>query len=626
MARGMNAAMAKAVNVKAKNPLKTFSRLFGYYKDCRGYLITAIVFIFLYSASIIVASFLLKPLVAVLEDQSFITLDEKWASYIALIIATAGLYVLATVTNYIMNRLMLECSVRVLCAIRKDMFNKMQNLPVSFFDKHTHGELMSYYTNDTDAVRELLHHSITQLIISVVSLVGIIAFMLILSPPLFLIVVVLGVIVFFTAKYIGKKSGKNFARQQQVFSKVNGYIEEMMAGQKVVKAFNHEKQAEERFDELNEELCEVSTKANIYANVVGPIMNNLSHIFYAITTTVGAVASVETAVLVAFLQYIRQFSDRVSQISQQFNFILLALAGAERIFALIDETPEVDQGDVTLVKTIKTNDGKVEESDKGDWTWKEPLPDGGFRYEPLRGDVRFFDVDFSYEPEKPVLKDVSLYAKEGQKIAFVGSTGAGKTTITNLINRFYDINGGKITYDGIDIKRIKKADLRHSLGMVLQDTHLFTGTVMDNIRYGRIDATDEECIAAAKTANADYFILHLPDGYKTMLVSDGANLSQGQRQLISIARAAVSDPPVLILDEATSSIDTRTEKLIEKGMDSLMKGRTVLVIAHRLSTVRNANAIMVLENGKIIERGDHESLIAEKGKYYSLYTGKTELS
>ena len=626
MARGMRSALEKGGTVRAKNPLKTFARLFSYYKDCRGYLITAIIFIFIYSASIIVASFFLKPLVATLEDQSFLNGDERWARYLALIIAVAGLYLLATVTNYVMNRLMLECSVRVLCCIRKDMFNKMQNLPVSFFDKNTHGELMSYYTNDTDAVRELLHHSITQLIISVMSLVGIIVFMLILSPPLFLIVTVLGVIVFFTAKVIGKKSGKNFARQQKVFSKVNGYIEEMMAGQKVVKAFNHEKQAEEQFDVLNDELCEVSTKANIYANIVGPIMNNLSHVFYAITTTIGAVASVNTAILVAFLQYIRQFSDRVSQISQQFNFILLALAGAERVFELIDEKPEVDDGDVTLVKTVRTDEGKIVEEEKGEWTWKEPLSGGGYRYEPLRGDVRFFDVDFSYVPEKQVLSDVSLYAKEGQKIAFVGSTGAGKTTITNLINRFYDINGGKITYDGIDIKRIKKADLRHSLGMVLQDTHLFSGTVMDNIRYGRIDATDEECRAAAKTANADYFISHLPDGYDTMLVSDGANLSQGQRQLISIARAAVSDPPVLILDEATSSIDTRTEKLIEKGMDSLMKGRTVFVIAHRLSTVRNADAIMVLENGRIIERGNHESLIEQKGKYYSLYTGKTELS
>ncbi len=611
---------------KPKNAIKTFARLFSYYKECRVLLIIAFCFIAIYSSVVIAASYLLKPLMEVLKD-SGIVVEERYAKYVVLLLGMAFLYVTAVITNYVLNRLMLECSVRVLCRIRIEMFNHMQDLPISFFDGKTHGELMSYYTNDTDALRELLHHSITQMIISCVSLVGIILFMLILSLSLFAIVAVLGIIVVVLMKFIGVRSGKNFVKQQKVVANVNGYIEEMMAGQKVVKAFNHEKQTEDRFDELNDELCLVATKANTYSNIVGPIMNNLSHIFYAITTTVGVLAAMDGAILIAFLQYIRQFSDRISQISQQFNFILLALAGAERIFDLLDTKPEIDDGEISLVRVnIFENGDMVEVSEKTDmWAWKEITKDGP-KYTRLLGDVRFHSVSFSYVPEKQVLNNISLYAKEGQKIAFVGSTGAGKTTITNLINRFYDINDGVITYDGIDVKKIKKEHLRRSLGVVLQETHLFSGTVMENIRYGRLDATDEECIAAAKIANAHYFISHLPDGYNTLLTADGANLSQGQRQLLSIARVAVSDPPVLILDEATSSIDTRTERLIEKGMDGLMAGRTVFVIAHRLSTVRNANAIIVLENGKIIERGDHNSLLNQKGKYYSLYTGMTELT
>ncbi|MBP5194130.1 MAG: ABC transporter ATP-binding protein [Clostridia bacterium] len=623
--RGQQGSIAaKLGGRKPKNAFKTFARLFSYYKECRAKFVLAVIIIVVYAIAVIAAAYMMRPLVSVLESSG--VAEERYAKYIALLVGMAGLYFTAVITNYFLNRLMLECAVKVLCRLRIDTFNHMQDLPISFFDGITHGELMSFYTNDTDAVRELLHHSITQMIISVTSLLGIIAFMLVLSPFLFIIVAVMGFIIFLITRTVGVRSGKNFAKQQSAVSKVNGYIEEMMAGQKVVKAFNHETLSKAGFDELNNDLKGVAIRANTLANIVGPVMNNLSHIFYALTTTIGVLFAVQGSVLIAFLQFIRQFAERIAQISEQFNFIMLALAGAERIFNLLDEPVESDEGCVTLVCAREENGVITECEERTDvWAWKEVTPEG-VKYVRLRGDVRFYNVNFSYVPEKQVLKNVSLYAKEGQKIAFVGSTGAGKTTITNLINRFYDVSDGTITYDGIEINRIKKADLRRSLGMVLQDTHLFSGTVMENIRYGRLSATDEECVAAAKIANADYFISHLPEGYDTMLIADGANLSQGQRQLLSIARAAVSDPPVLILDEATSSIDTRTEKLIEKGMDGLMAGRTVFVIAHRLSTVRNSNAIMVLEKGEIIERGDHDDLLAQKGKYYSLYTGKTELS
>ena len=625
---------------RAEKPLKTILRLFRYYKNCTGLLIVAVLSILLYSAATTATYYMMDPLVKALEDG----VNADMAKYIALLIAMAALYLIGAVTNYLLNRLMLSCSARVLCAVRKEMFNKMQQLPISFFDGHTHGELMSYYTNDTDAIRELLHHSITQMLISVTSLIAYIGMMFYLSIPLFLIVVVMGICIFYVVRLVGGRSRKNFVKQQRVVAAVNGYVEEMMEGQKVVKVFNHESAAQRGFKTHNDELCRVATNANTYANIMGPLMNNISHIFYAITCTVGVLLAtpvpgeaflmegtwfadhqellVQGGVLIAFLQYIRQFANRISQISQQFNSILLALAGAERIFALIDMPAEVDEGTVTLVRVEETG-GTLKETDRrtGHWAWKR-----GDELIPLRGEVKFADVDFSYDGKKQVLTDVTLYAHPGQKIAFVGSTGAGKTTITNLINRFYDIADGTITYDGIPIREIKKSALRSSLGMVLQDTHLFSGTVMENIRYGRLDATDEECIKAAKIANADFFITHLPEGYQTQLVADGANLSQGQRQLLAIARAAVSDPPVLILDEATSSIDTRTEKHIEKGMDALMHGRTVFVIAHRLSTVRNSDCIMVLEHGRIIERGDHEALLKEKGKYYELCTGTSELS
>ncbi len=597
---------------KARTPLGTLGRLFRYFKHCRIILISALLSILVYVAATIGASYCMKPLVNLLEA-SGLSPNEAFAKYAALLLGLAALYVLSALTNYLLNRLMLESCTVIMRHLRTELFSKMQKLPVSYFDSNTNGSLMSYYTNDIEATNELLQHSITQMLISVTSLAGTIAMMLILSMKLFAIMVVLGAIVVVVVRTTTKISGRNYRAQQKHAAAVNGYIEEMIEGQKDIKVFTHEKQVLDDFSVINDQLCQVSTKATTVTSILGPILNNLSHMFYAITCALGVLLlSGEEAggVLIAFLQYIRTFADRVSQISEQFNSIMLALAGAERIFAVLDTPPEVDQGTVTLEKC------------GGDYFWVKA---DGTRT-PLRGDVRFYDVDFSYVPEKPVLKDLSLYAKPGQKIAFVGSTGAGKTTITNLINRFYDVQAGTITYDGVDVRDIKKDDLRRSLGMVLQDTHLFTGTVMENIRYGRLDASDEDCIRAAKIANAHYFISHLPQGYDTVLYSDGANLSQGQRQLLAIARAAVSEAPVLILDEATSSIDTRTEKLIEKGLDGLMRGRTVFVIAHRLSTVRHSDAILVLEQGQVIERGSHDDLLRQQGKYYQLYTNMIELS
>ena len=597
---------------KARTPLGTLGRLFRYFKHCRIILISALLSILVYVAATIGASYCMKPLVNLLEA-SGLSPNEAFAKYTALLLGLAALYVLSALTNYLLNRLMLESCTVIMRHLRTELFSKMQKLPVSYFDSNPNGSLMSYYTNDIEATNELLQHSITQMLISVTSLAGTIAMMLILSMKLFAIMVVLGAIVVVVVRTTTKISGRSYRAQQKHAAAVNGYIEEMIEGQKDIKVFTHEKQVLDDFSVINDQLCQVSTKATTVTSILGPILNNLSHMFYAITCALGVLLlSGEEAggVLIAFLQYIRTFADRVSQISEQFNSIMLALAGAERIFAVLDTPPEVDQGTVTLEKC------------GGDYFWVKA---DGTRT-PLRGDVRFYDVDFSYVPEKPVLKDLSLYAKPGQKIAFVGSTGAGKTTITNLINRFYDIQAGTITYDGVDVRDIKKDDLRRSLGMVLQDTHLFTGTVMENIRYGRLDASDEDCIRAAKIANAHYFISHLPQGYDTVLYSDGANLSQGQRQLVAIARAAVSEAPVLILDEATSSIDTRTEKLIEKGLDGLMRGRTVFVIAHRLSTVRHSDAILVLEQGQVIERGSHDDLLRQQGKYYQLYTNMIELS
>ena len=597
---------------KARTPFGSLMRLFRYFKHCRTIQICAIISILVYAAATIAAAYCMKPLVALLQTTG-IAPDAVYARYLALLLGLAGLYALSAVTNYLLNRLMLECSTVIMRALRTELFGKMQKLPISYFDANTHGSLMSYFTNDIEATNELLQHAITQMLISVTSLAGTIGMMLALSMKLFSLMVVLAVIVVCIVRFITKKSSSAYRRQQADAARVNGFIEEMIAGQRDVKVFTHEAQVMQDFEPINESFYQSSAAATTATSVVGPILNNLSHFFYALTCAVGVLwLTGENAggVLITFLGYIRNFAERVSQISEQFNAIMLALAGAERIFDVLDMPPETDEGEVRLAR-----DGR-------DYFWV--LPDG--EHVPLRGDVRFYGVDFAYVPEKPVLQALSLYAKPGQKIAFVGSTGAGKTTITNLINRFYDIQGGKITYDGIDVRTIRKDDLRRSLGTVLQDTHLFTGTVMENIRYGRLEATDEDCVRAAKIANAHYFISHLPQGYDTMLYSDGANLSQGQRQLLAIARAAVSEAPVLILDEATSSVDTRTEKLIERGLDGLMRGRTVFVIAHRLSTVRNADAILVLENGRVVERGNHDDLLAQCGRYYQLYTNMIELA
>ena len=597
---------------KARTPFGSLMRLFRYFKHCRTIQICAIISILVYVAATIAASYCMKPLVSLLE-QSGIAPNETYARYLSLLLGLAALYALSAVTNYLLNRLMLECSTVIMRALRTELFSKMQKLPIRYFDANTHGSLMSYFTNDIEATNELLQHAITQMLISVTSLLGTIGMMLALSMKLFSLMVVLAAIVVTVVRVITKKSSYAYRQQQKDAASVNGFVEEMIAGQRDVKVFTHEKQVMQDFEPINESFYQSSALATTVTSIVGPILNNLSHFFYALTCAVGVLwLTGENAggVLITFLGYIRTFAERVSQISEQFNAIMLALAGAERIFDVLDLPPEVDEGEVTLEQSGR------------DYFWVKP---DGERV-PLRGDVRFFGVDFAYVPKKPVLQDLSLYAKPGQKIAFVGSTGAGKTTITNLINRFYDIQGGQITYDGIDVRSIRKDDLRRSLGTVLQDTHLFTGTVMENIRYGRLEATDEDCIRAAKIANAHYFISHLPQGYDTMLYSDGANLSQGQRQLLAIARAAVSEAPVLILDEATSSVDTRTEKLIERGLDGLMKGRTVFVIAHRLSTVRNADAILVLENGRVVEHGNHDDLLAQRGRYYQLYTNMIELA
>ena len=597
---------------KAKSPFATLMRLFRYFKHCRAIIVAAVITIVVYSAATIGASYCMKPIVNLLKETG-VAPNEVFAKYIALLIGLAALYVLSAVTNYLLNVLMLESSTVIMKELRTELFSKMQKLPVSYFDSNTNGSLMSYFTSDVEAANELLQHSITQLLISVTSLVGVIAMMMILSMRLFMIMVVLAAIVVVVVKKTTQVSSRSYRAQQKRAAEVNGYIEEMITGQRDIKVFTHEQKVMEDFEVINGELCDASTTATTVTSIIGPILNNLSHIFYAATCAIGVLWLTGEGVggiLITFLGYIRNFANRVGQISEQFNSIMLALAGAERIFSVLDMEPENDEGKVTLEKS------------GSEYNWV--LPSG--EKVPVKGDVRFYDVDFAYVEGKPVLKGLSLYAKPGQKIAFVGSTGAGKTTITNLINRFYDIQGGKITYDGIDVRDIKKDDLRRSLAIVLQDTHLFTGTVMENIRYGRLDATDEDCIKAAKIASAHYFISHLPNGYDTVLYSDGANLSQGQRQLVAIARAAVAEAPVLILDEATSSVDTRTEKLIERGLDGLMKNKTVFVIAHRLSTVRNSNAILVLEQGKVIERGDHDDLVAKKGKYYQLYTNMIELS
>ncbi len=624
---------------KPRNTKATFSRLLGYLGRSKFLLLLVFVFVaFSALAGIIGTSFIKK-----ITDEILMPVigqgitSELLAPLVKILISLAVIYVLGAISSYAYSRIMLQVAQRTLNIIRKDLFDHMMDLPIRFFDAHTHGELMSRYTNDADVLRECISQSIVQLVSSVVTVIGTLAMMIYFSPVLTLFVIAVLFLAFFIIKALGKQSAKYFRMQQQCVGDVNGYIEEYIEGLKVVKVFCHEDNAKKNFAVINGRLRHAATNANTYASILMPIMGNISYISYAAVATLGSLIimtvpqgsffSLTVGALFTFLIYTKQFFQPITQISQQFNNIIAALAGAERIFEVIDTPAEEDDGYVTLVNARKNAKGEIEECSErtGMWAWKHPHGDGTLTYTEWKGDVRFHDVTFSYDGKKTVLKNVSLYARPGEKIAFVGSTGAGKTTITNLINRFYDVDEGKITYDGINVKKIKKDALRRSMAMVLQDTHLFTGTVRDNIAYGKLDATDEEIIAAAKLANADSFITRLPEGYNTMITGDGANLSQGQRQLLAIARAAVADPPVLILDEATSSIDTRTERLIEKGMDKLMEGRTVFVIAHRLSTVRNSNAIMVLENGEIIERGDHDDLIAQKGKYYQLYTGQFEL-
>ena len=567
----------------------------------------------------------------------------------AAILRVAVIYCVGIAAVFVQNRLMARITQGTLKDLRDEMFTHMQTLPIKYFDTHAHGDIMSVYTNDIDTLRQMISQSLPQLVNTVVTLVGVLASMLYLSVPLTVLALAMVGVMLLATKYLTGNSGKYFIKQQQELGKVNGYIEEMMNGQKVIKVFCHEEASKRDFDALNEQLFHDAENAHRFANIFGPIMNNIGNLLYVLTAFAGGllitsggsvpnlsvqnlvrtgsfVAPLTISVIASYLGMCKQFTGNVSQVSQQFNSVAMAIAGAKRIFELLDQQPESDEGCVTLVNVCERGGSLTECAERtGRWAWKCPREDGSFTLVPLRGDVRFFDVDFGYVPEKAVLHDVSLYAKPGQKLAFVGATGAGKTTITNLINRFYDIADGKIRYDGVNINHIRKADLRHSLGIVLQDVNLFTGTVMENIRYGKLDATDDECIAAAKLANAHDFITRLPDGYDTMLTANGANLSQGQRQLLSIARAAVADPPVMILDEATSSIDTRTELLVQRGMDALMKGRTVFVIAHRLSTVQNSDAILVLDHGRIIERGTHDDLIAQKGTYYQLYTGAFEL-
>ncbi len=623
---------ARGPRPKLKDSKKTINRLLSYIGRYKFRFAIVIACIIISSVVGVRGSLFIQTVIDDYITPMIQTGSADFTAFTRAVLKMAVIYVIGVLSTLLYSRIMVDISQGTLKNVRDEMFTHMQTLPIKYFDTHTHGDIMSHYTNDTDTLRQMLSQSLPMFISSSITIVSVAVAMLKSSLWLSLFV---AVFIFLMLKVTGSVAGnssKYFVKQQKTLGDLNGYIEEMINGQKVVKVFCHEEKSKEAFDVKNDELRKNAASANKYANILMPIMGNLGNLQYICIAVLGGflalrgVGGLTLGIIASFLSLSKSLTNPLSQISQQLNSVVMALAGAERIFELMDEKPEVDEGNVTLVNAVHAEDGSLKETKghSGLWAWKVPTKDG-HDYVELKGDVRFRDVDFSYDGEKVILHDISLFAKPGQKIAFVGSTGAGKTTITNLINRFYDVQEGTITYDGINVKDIKKDDLRHSLGIVLQDVNLFTGTIMDNIRYGRLDATDEEVIAAAKLANAHDFIMMLPQGYDTMLTGDGGSLSQGQRQLISIARAAVADPPVMILDEATSSIDTRTESIVQKGMDSLMEGRTVFVIAHRLSTVRNSKAIMVLEHGNIIERGSHDELIAQKGRYYQLYTGAFEL-
>ena len=619
---------------KPKLPKGTIKRLFSYiFKDHKMRLTIVFICIIISSISGVASSLFLQRLIDNYIMPLIGSANPDFSSLFEALSIMGGIFVAGIITTYVYNRTMVTVAQGTQKKIRNEMFSKMEKLPIRYFDTHTHGEIMSYYTNDIDALEQMISQSLPQIITSLFSVIAIIAGMLYLSPILTLFVAIFTVILLKVSKFITSKSAKYFMKRQDTIGKVNGYVEEMITGQKVIKVFTHEEEAKEGFDRINDKLFNDMYQANKYANILMPIANNLGILEYILIAILGTIFSLNGIItlsvgtIVSFLQLTNNFQQPIKQVMNQINSIVMALAGAGRIFEMMDEEPENDEGYVTLVNIRKDKKGVLQEtSEKTNmWAWKHPHSDGTTEYVELKGYIEIENVNFGYEENKEILHNISLYAKPGQKIAFVGATGAGKTTITNLINRFYDVTDGKIRYDGININKIKKADLRLSLGMVLQDTNLFTGTIKENIKYGYEDATDEEVIEAAKLANAHGFIERLPKGYDTMITGNGSNLSQGQRQLLSIARVAANNPPVMILDEATSSIDTRTEKIVQDGMDKLMKGRTVLVIAHRLSTVRNSKAIMVMDHGKIIERGDHNELISQKGQYYQLYTGAFEL-